>query len=55
VSAEGMVLTNHHCVAAACRTFHTAKDFIKEGFFTAAREEESNAGMRPRFWPPSAM
>src|SRR5204862_507871 len=36
-----MVLTNHHCVAGCVQDLSTPqKDFIKEGFFTASREEE---------------
>jgi Peptidase S46 len=41
VSAEGLVLTNHHCVAGCVQNLSTQeKDYIKEGFFTASREEE---------------
>lgn len=41
VSADGMVLTNHHCVAGCVQDLSTPqKDFIKDGFFTANREDE---------------
>lgn len=41
VSAEGLVLTNHHCVAGCVQNLSTQeRDYIKDGFFTASREEE---------------
>ena len=36
VSAEGLVLTNQHCVRACLQTFSTPdRDRVAEGFFTA--------------------
>ncbi|MFI4975790.1 MAG: S46 family peptidase [Caulobacterales bacterium] len=41
VSREGLVLTNHHCVAACAQALSTPQhDFIHDGFFTEARSEE---------------
>src|SRR5882724_1829861 len=41
VSADGLVLTNHHCVAGCVQNLSTPeKDYIKDGFFTGTREEE---------------
>jgi hypothetical protein len=41
VSSDGLVLTNHHCVAGCVQNLSTPeKDYIKDGFFTASREEE---------------
>ena len=41
VSSEGLVFTNHHCVATCVQNLSTARqDYIADGFFTAARGEE---------------
>ena len=41
VSPEGLVLTNHHCVAGCVQDLSTAdRDYLKNGFFPASREEE---------------
>ncbi len=41
VSADGLVLTNQHCVRACVQTFSTAEhDYLSDGFFTKSREEE---------------
>ena len=41
VSPDGLVLTNHHCVAGCVQDLSTpAKDYIKTGFSTARREDE---------------
>jgi hypothetical protein len=41
VSAEGLVLTNHHCVAGCVQDLSTAeRDYLKNGFFPASRAEE---------------
>ncbi len=42
VSPDGLVLTNHHCVSGCVQNLSTPqKDYIKQGFFTASREEET--------------
>jgi Peptidase S46 len=41
VSADGLVMTNHHCVAGCAQNLSDAQhDYVKSGFFTDAREEE---------------
>jgi hypothetical protein len=41
VSPDGLVLTNHHCVATCVQNLSTAeKDYIANGFVTQNREEE---------------
>jgi len=41
VSADGLVLTNHHCVAGCVQDLSSPRrDYIKTGFLTAARSEE---------------
>jgi hypothetical protein len=41
VSREGLVLTNHHCVAGCAQDLSTADhDYVKNGFMPAKREEE---------------
>src|SRR5262245_32599019 len=41
VSAEGLVLTNHHCVAGCVQDLSTAeRDYVKTGFMPASRGEE---------------
>jgi hypothetical protein len=41
VSSEGLVLTNHHCVAGCVQDLSTAdRDYLKNGFFPASRSEE---------------
>src|SRR6266850_7270220 len=41
VSADGLVLTNHHCVAGCVQDLSTKeRDYIKTGFSTASRSEE---------------
>jgi len=41
VSPEGLVLTNHHCVRDCAQALSTAdKDFAKDGFIAANRQEE---------------
>jgi Peptidase S46 len=41
VSSEGLVLTNHHCVAGCVQNLSTPQtDYMKTGFFTKSREEE---------------
>jgi hypothetical protein len=41
VSAEGLVLTNHHCVAGCVQDLSTAeRDYLKDGFFPSSRSEE---------------
>jgi V8-like Glu-specific endopeptidase len=48
VTANGLVLTNHHCVRACAQNLSTAKvDYVKDGFSTAKREDEKLcAGMQ---------
>jgi len=41
VSAEGLVVTNNHCVAGCTQALSTpTQDFFKQGFTAATREEE---------------
>src|SRR5215472_8382878 len=41
VSAEGLVLTNHHCVAGCAQNLSNPEnDYVKNGFFTGKREDE---------------
>jgi len=41
VSSEGLVLTNHHCVAGCVQDLSTAgRDYLKSGFFPSSRGEE---------------
>ena len=41
VSASGLVLTNHHCVAACIQDLSSdGRDFLKDGFAAADRREE---------------
>src|SRR5258706_368900 len=41
VSADGLVLTNHHCVAGCVQDLSSKeRDYIKTGFSTASRSEE---------------
>jgi hypothetical protein len=41
VSGEGLILTNHHCVADCLQDLSSAKvDYLKNGFTAAARSEE---------------
>ena len=41
VSGEGLILTNHHCVVECAQDNSTdQKDFLKEGFIPARREDE---------------
>jgi hypothetical protein len=41
VSAEGLVLTNHHCVAGCVQDLSTSeRDYLKTGFMPASRSEE---------------
>ncbi len=41
VSGEGLILTNHHCVAS-CLAEHSNKErsFVEEGYLAKTREEE---------------
>ena len=47
ISAQGLVLTNHHCVLDCVQNLSTPEqDFLHQGFVTRAREEERRcAGM----------
>ena len=41
VTAQGLVLTNHHCVRDCAQQLSTASvDYVKDGFITSRREEE---------------
>ena len=41
VSSEGLVLTNHHCVAGCVQDLSTSgRDYLKGGFFPSSRSEE---------------
>jgi hypothetical protein len=41
VSPNGLVLTNHHCVAGCAQDLSTPEhDYVKNGFMTARREDE---------------
>jgi hypothetical protein len=41
VSKQGLVLTNHHCVVDCVQDLSTPeKDFVKDGFLVATRDEE---------------
>ena len=41
VSPEGLILTNHHCVADCLQDLSSAKvDYLKNGFTAAARTDE---------------
>ena len=41
VSGQGLVLTNHHCVADCAQDLSSSRtDYVEEGFTTAARTEE---------------
>jgi hypothetical protein len=41
VSPNGLVLTNHHCVAGCAQNLSSPEhDYVKNGFFTARSEEE---------------
>ena len=41
VSANGLVLTNHHCVAGCAQNLSSPEhDYVKNGFFTARPEDE---------------
>ena len=41
VSAEGLILTNHHCVAGCLQDVSTAKlDYVDNGFTAATRANE---------------
>lgn len=41
VTAQGLVLTNHHCVRDCAQNLSTARtDYIKDGFFTQRRQDE---------------
>ena len=41
VSAEGLVLTNHHCVVDCVQNFsRPGEDLVQRGFYTQRREEE---------------
>jgi hypothetical protein len=41
VSAQGLVMTNHHCAHSCIEQLSTAdKDFVKNGFFAARGEDE---------------
>ena len=41
VSPNGLVLTNHHCVAGCAQNLSSSEhDYVKNGFFTARTEEE---------------
>lgn len=41
VSGSGLVLTNHHCVVECVQDLSSGdKDYVKDGFLTAAREDE---------------
>ena len=41
VSPNGLVLTNHHCVAGCAQNLSTPEhDYVKNGFFTARLEDE---------------
>src|SRR5690348_1611258 len=41
VTAQGLVLTNHHCVRDCAQQLSSAgKDFVKDGFQVARREDE---------------
>src|SRR5665213_3329083 len=48
VTADGLILTNHHCVRACAQNLSTAKvDHVKDGFSAAKREDEKLcAGMQ---------
>jgi hypothetical protein len=48
VSGEGLVLTNHHCVADCAQDLSTPQqDYLKDGFLIAGRSEERKcAGMQ---------
>jgi hypothetical protein len=41
VSANGLILTNHHCVTACLRNLSSANaDYLRDGFMARAREQE---------------
>ena len=41
VSPDGLVLTNHHCVAGCAQNLSSPEhDYVKNGFFTARNEDE---------------
>src|SRR5690606_26137026 len=41
VSKDGLVFTNHHCVVECVQDLSTgSRDFVKDGFAAATREEE---------------
>src|SRR3954465_7270124 len=41
VSADGLVMTNHHCAHSCIEQLSTKdKDFVKEGFYAKAQSEE---------------
>src|SRR6267378_4439208 len=41
VSPNGLVLTNHHCVAGCAQNLSSPEhDYVKNGFFTARLEDE---------------
>ena len=41
VSANGLVMTNHHCVAGCAQNLSDPQhDYVQNGFFTAKREDE---------------
>src|SRR5215467_12898917 len=41
VSSEGLVLTNHHCVAGCAQNLSSPEnDYVKNGFFTEKTEDE---------------
>ena len=50
VSSEGLVLTNHHCVAGCVQDLSTAgRDYLTSGFFPSSRSEERQCpGHRPK-------
>src|SRR6266852_5284285 len=44
VSADGLVLTNHHIASDTLQKISTPqKDYIKEGFYAATRDQEAKA------------
>ena len=55
VSAEGLILTNHHCVADCAEPVEREGRYLKKGF-TAARAEEKKCARasRPKSSPRSA-
>ena len=55
VSGEGLILTNHHCVADCLQSLSSAKvDYLKKGFTAARAEGNCARASRPKSSPRSA-